>query len=101
QVLDQADEVDLVSAPIRKLSGVTIYGLAEPGGDQVWVDECSTLAGTLVHELIHTLKGRWAETKVDYMSRRVINAMTEAQIAELAARYHATKRREALPVRAD
>lgn len=101
QVMDQADEVEMVSAPIRKLSGVTVYGLADVGGDQVWIDENATLAGTLVHELIHTLRGRASEARVDMLSRRVINAMTPAQLAELASRYHKLKARESVPVRAD
>lgn len=101
QVLEQADEVSIVSAPISKLAGQTVYGLAIAGGDEVWIDENSTLASTLVHELIHTLRGRASEQRVEELSRRVINAMTPAQLAQLAARYHAAKERQPLPVQAN
>ena len=101
QVMEQADESRLVSATIRKQAGITVYGMADPGGDQVWIDENATLASTLVHELIHNLRGRASEKRVEDLARRVINAMSPAQLAELAARYHATKEREPLPVKAD
>jgi hypothetical protein len=101
QVMDQIEDVDITSAPIHKYGVHTIYGLAVAGGDQVWVDENSTLICTLVHELIHTLRGRASEERVATLSRRVINARTAAQFAELAGRYHAIKRRERVPVRAD
>lgn len=97
QVFDTIEEADITACPIAKAGRDRVYGLAQ--GEQVWVDENATLHSTLVHELLHLIHPGWDEPTVEAHTRRVLNAMTQGQVAELAAAYHARKQKEPLPVK--
>lgn len=62
-------------------------------GDAIYIDPRPAILETLVHELLHRRKPRWAERRVNREARRILSKMTEEEIALWYRRYNAIKRK--------
>lgn len=62
---------------LKKLRGVHGYCEWEDG---ILLDYRKELVPTIIHECIHLLEPDWAEAKVMYTERRIINAITDDDV---------------------
>lgn len=64
----------------KKLKGVHGYCEWEDG---ILLDYRKDLIPTIIHECIHFLEPEWAESRVLYAEKRVVNTITEDEVIKL------------------